>query len=51
MATMSDLEDGGLMLRMVQQEERGAWDSNESTSHGLLSLVFFMREKSKRIFT
>ena len=30
MATMGNLEDGGLMLRMGKQEDREAWVSNDT---------------------
>lgn len=32
MATMGNLEDGGLMLRMGKQEDREAWVSNDNTN-------------------
>lgn len=44
---MDDLEDGGLMLRMVKQKRKGAWVSNDGISMDCSPLLFFIREKGK----
>lgn len=45
MATMGDLEDGGLVLRTVKQKKEGAWVSNDYISMDCSPLLLFSREK------
>lgn len=42
---MDDLEDGGLVLRMVKQKREGAWVSNDHVSMDCSPLLFSIREK------
>ncbi|XP_054585862.1 ras-related protein Rab-6B isoform X1 [Eptesicus fuscus] len=47
---MDDLEDGGLMLRMVKQKRKGAWVSNDGINMDCSPLLFFIREKDVACF-